>query len=283
MIASLQPGRRNALHHVTLGKDVDNEQGQDGDDGAGQQQVPLSAVFVLEGGQADGDGAQFGGGDVQHRAQQFVPVVDKGDEEKGGHRRDGERQEDIEIDAKSGSAIQHGGFYQLIGDAGEEFTQHEGSKGANQKRGHDQGEIGIEPVEFGHQQKFGDDGDFDGDHCGRKQKGEQERTSPEFHLGKGKTGQRGGDDLSDAGHTGHKKGVGRVAQKVVLGQDLDVGVPHPLFEEQIGIKLRRQRENRPARFEGGGKHPQEGEDGGKSKKGQDQISNGVLQPAFMPD
>ncbi len=122
---SLDGARNNALNDVLLAGDVQQDDGDDGDDDAGhhgsQLYPAIAATEILD---RHGDGAVFF--DVQHQGGQQVVVPDPhGLQDSGGDHggfQDGEY--DAEEDLYRVAAVDHGGFFDLDGDALHKAGEH---------------------------------------------------------------------------------------------------------------------------------------------------------------
>ena len=126
LLLTLDSAGNDALNDVFLAGDVEQDDGDDGDDDAGhhggQLHAAVTAAEILDG---HGDGAVLL--DVQHQSGQQVVVPDPHRFQNGGgdHGRLQDGEDDLEEDLDGVAAVDHGSLFDLNGDALHEAGEHE--------------------------------------------------------------------------------------------------------------------------------------------------------------
>ena len=220
---ALDSAGHDAFNDVFLAGDVQQDDGDDGDDDAGhhggQLHAAITAAEVLDG---HGDGAVLL--DVQHQRGQQVVVPDPHGLQNGGgdHGRLQDGEDDLEEDLQRVAAVDHGRLLDLDGHALHEASEHEhGQTGA-------EAEVDDADVPRGVQiEGVGGLGQGEHDHLEGHDHGEDDEQVHELaelvvHAGQIPAGHRAAQqDEDDAGHRDEQT-VAEAGQEVHLEDAVSV-------------------------------------------------------------
>ncbi len=78
VVLALEPAEDDPLDKVALGKEEEDDHGQDHGRGSRHEQVPAGAHDAAEGGQADGHREFLRRVQVEQRPNEVIPAVEKG-------------------------------------------------------------------------------------------------------------------------------------------------------------------------------------------------------------
>src|SRR5258706_3860936 len=139
---------RNSLEKAPLQKEEENDDRQRGEHRRRHEKVPRRAPHLpLKRLKPERQRERALIREVEERAQEVVPRVDELEEGDDRERRSGERNVDLQEDAKLRCAVEHHGFAQGLGDARKKLAQEKDVEGSAEKRREPQRLQGTDPAE----------------------------------------------------------------------------------------------------------------------------------------
>ena len=151
------------VHDPALEEDVDEEDGQERENGGGEHETLIGGVLGLEPDQQKRDGTLLGRGEDDEGPEVIVPGCHEGEDAERGERRSHLREDDARVDAEFGGAVDAGGVHQFAGHGLDELLHHEDAVCIHH-RGDDQRPERIDETELDNKQIVRNHDHLEGDH-----------------------------------------------------------------------------------------------------------------------
>ena len=211
----MSPWLGHTLDEAPLGEHEQKENRDDNQSACRHELVPgRVAGAALEELEAEGERELVLVGQVDQRADEVIPhrqAVEQGDDREG---RLAQRQDDPPEAAPARAAVEHGGLFQLLGNAEEELPQQEDVERAAEPRRHPQRLERADPAEVfeEHVRRHHDDGE--GDHHGGQAEREHRVAAAEANAGEAVGGDRAGEQHAGQAEDQDDQRVAGVEQEV---------------------------------------------------------------------
>lgn len=173
----LHARQRHALDKGALGQEEEHDNGHNGHRAGSHEQRPIGLAGAGKAIEANGQCVLRFVAEVDQRAEEIIPVGQKGKEGDGGQRGPGQGQDDAPVDVKLTGPVDLGCRRQLVRDGHVELAQQKDKEGIAKKGWPGQRMRCAYPAQVAEDQKGGDQDHRIGDHQRGDQKA-KERIAP---------------------------------------------------------------------------------------------------------
>ena len=201
------------------------------------------------------------------RLEEVVPLTEEHEDPQGGHRRLQQRQDDRGEGAEPARTVDRRCLLQLHRDAPDVLAHQEHTERVEQRRRHDDRQVGVDPLQPSEDEVQRDDGQLHRHHHRGQEHREQRVVPREPDPGERVRRHRAGQQRED-------RDQGRDVEAVEVGRAERRTLPRrtePVQRPVVGQQDRRTHEDLVQRLEGREHHPQERDEHEDGEDDEDEV------------